>query len=39
MIETYREKHGFMTKGMLTKQAKAYTRELEKKYDKGSEFR
>ena len=37
MIETYREKHGFMTKGMLTKQAKAYTRELEKKYGKGSE--
>ena len=32
MIETYREKHGFMTKGMMTKAAKAYTKQIEKEY-------
>lgn len=37
MIEKFREKYNLLTKGMLTKQAKAYTRELEKKYGKGSE--
>lgn len=36
MIEKFREKYNLLTKGMLTKQAKAYTRELEKKYGKGS---
>lgn len=37
MIEKFREQYNLLTKGMLTKQAKAYTRELEKKYGKGSE--
>lgn len=32
MIETFREKHGYMTKGMMTKAAKAYTKQLEKDY-------
>lgn len=32
MIETFREKHGFMTKGMMTKAAKAYTKQIEKEY-------
>lgn len=37
MIEKFREQYNLLTKGMLTKQAKAYTRDLEKKYGKGSE--
>ena len=32
MIEEYREQYGLMTKGMLTKRAKAYAKEVEKKY-------
>ena len=32
MIESFREKHGYMTKGMMTKAAKAYTKQLEKEY-------
>lgn len=32
MIENFREQYNLFTKGMLTKQAKAYTRELNKKY-------
>lgn len=32
MIETYREKWGFMTKGMRTKAARAYIKQLEKEY-------
>lgn len=32
MIENFREQYNLFTKGMLTKQTKAYTRELNKKY-------
>ena len=32
MTETFREKHGYMTKGMMTKAAKAYTKQLEKDF-------
>jgi hypothetical protein len=41
MIESFREKHGYMTKGMMSKAAKAYTKQLEKdfreKYGSGAE--